>query len=79
MTDDVSPQRPLPESLTRFLSDPVPKAQAPQARPLPRPRLRVDGARSSRPNRALSIVLAWALAYNVLGFAILALLWGSLR
>lgn len=79
MADDVSPQRPLPESLTRFLSDPPPKALAPPTRPPPRPPPRRDEARPPRPNRAMTIFLAWALAYNVLGFAIIVLLWRSLR
>lgn len=86
MPDDASPQRPLPESLTRFLSAPAPKgpakvppSKAPEARPLPRLRPpETSGARSPAPNRAMPIFLAWALAYNVLGFAILVLLWRSM-
>ncbi|WP_342150351.1 hypothetical protein [Methylorubrum sp. SB2] len=75
MSDDGRPQRPLPECLTRFLSDPVP--QALPARPVPHPGPRAVG--TARPNRALRIFLAWALAYNVLGFTIIVLLWQSLR
>ncbi|SFL38890.1 hypothetical protein [Methylorubrum salsuginis] len=75
MPDDGVPPRPLPESLTRFLSDPAPRALP--ARAASRPRSSEAGP--LRPNRALRIFLAWALAYNVLGFAIIVLLWKSLN
>jgi hypothetical protein len=77
MADDASPQRPLPECLTRFLSDPAPQALPLPARPFPRPQ--TGEARSATPNRAVPIFLAWALAYNVLGFVILGMLWQSMR
>lgn len=77
MTDDVSPQRPLPECLTRFLSEPAPRPPAPQPRRgIPETPVR-DRASSS--SRALQIVLLWALGYNLFGFAIILLLWRSMQ
>ncbi len=75
MPDDGAPPRPLPESLTRFLSDPAPQALPGRAASRPRS----SEAGPFPPNRALRIFLAWALAYNVLGFAIIVLLWKSLN
>lgn len=77
MADDVSTQRPLPECLTRFLSDPAPRAVPLPAHPFPQPQ--TSDGRPATPNRALPIFLAWALAYNVLGFAIIITLWQSMR
>ncbi|KQT57692.1 hypothetical protein ASG52_23350 [Methylobacterium sp. Leaf456] len=79
MSDDGRPQRPLPECLTRFLSDPVPQALPAQPVPHPRPHAVRPRSLPAPPNRALRIFLAWALAYNVLGFTIIVLLWQSLR
>jgi hypothetical protein len=76
MADDVSPQRPLPDCLTRFLSDPAPQSWPLPGRPTPSPK--TGDARPAAPNRAMPIFLAWALAYNVLGFAIIVMLWRSM-
>lgn len=72
MTDDVSPQQPLPKCLTRFLSEPAPQPR----RGIPETPVR-DRASSS--SRALQIVLVWALGYNLFGFAIILLLWRSMQ
>ncbi len=79
MADHASPHRPLPESLTRFLSDPASQVIPLQAHAFARlDKPETTKRRSSPPNRAMRIFLAWALAYNVLGFAIIVLLWRSL-
>ncbi len=77
MADEVSPQRPLPECLTRFLSDPAPRALPLPAHPFPQPQSG-DG-RPATPNRASPIFLAWALAYKVLGFVIVGTMWQRMR
>lgn len=81
MADHASPQRPLPESLTRFLSAPgQPIRRRPEPRPPPEGRVgRPAPARSSASRRALQIVLLWALGYNLLGFTIIVLLWRSMN
>ncbi|MDP4024477.1 hypothetical protein Q8W71_17770 [Methylobacterium sp. NEAU 140] len=69
------PERPLPESLTRHLS-------APRAAIWPTPddrnRITTGAPRPRWPSRAYGGVWLWALAYNLVGFAILFLLWASM-
>ncbi|KAB1069223.1 hypothetical protein [Methylobacterium planeticum] len=74
MPRDSAAERPLPDCLTRFLT-------APSAGPIAAPPGDRPGEAATRPkprNRALQIMLVWAFAYHVLGFAILALLWRTM-
>lgn len=77
MADDVSPQRPLPESLTRFLSAPAPRQPPPQ--PRGGDRAKPATARGSTSSGALRIMVLWAIGYNLFGFAIIVLLWRSMQ
>ncbi|PXW54777.1 hypothetical protein [Methylobacterium sp. B4] len=82
MADDVSPQRPLPECLTRFLAEPGPRqpVRRPPERDAERPAIaKSSGPQPSSSKRALQIVLLWALGYNLFGFAIIVLLWRSMN
>ncbi len=69
-----SGQRPLPECLTRFLDmpapEPAPGGPAPAVAPRTVPR--------RSPNRALRGTLVWALAYNLIGLTVIALLWQAM-
>lgn len=74
MPRESAAERPLPDYLTRFLT--APSAGSIAATPGDRP---AAAATRLRPrNRALRIMLAWALADPALGFAILALPWRTM-
>ncbi len=68
-----SGQRPLPECLTRFLDMPASGLSAPGGPAPPAPRWAPPP-----PNRALRGTLVWALAYNLIGLAVIALLWQAM-
>ncbi|MEE7489843.1 hypothetical protein ACU4GR_29155 [Methylobacterium oryzae CBMB20] len=66
----------LPEALTRLLKAP---RTAIWPTPDDRNRLRLGRPRPRQPSRAVLGVWIWAILYNVIGFAILAALWWTMR
>jgi hypothetical protein len=66
----------LPETLTRLLGAPK---SAIWPTPEDRNRLRLGRQRPRQPSRAILGVWLWAILYNLIGFAILAALWQTMR
>ena len=66
----------LPDTLTRLLRAPK---SAIWPTPEDRKRLRLGRQRPRQPSRAILGVWLWAILYNVVGFAILAALWRTMR
>ncbi|GJE51704.1 hypothetical protein GOFOIKOB_4765 [Methylobacterium tardum] len=74
--DPHSPDPHLPETLTRLLRAPK---SAIWPTPEDRNRLRLGRQKPRQPSHAILGVWLWAILYNLIGFAILAALWWTMR